>query len=118
VILETKLEDAEWARARYEQLSLIEEKRLKALCHAQLYQRRMMRAFDKKIKPREFKKGDLVLKKILNSQGDPRGKWTPNYEGPYVVKEAYSGGALILTDMDGSVLSNPINSDIVKKYYP
>ena len=77
-----------------------------------------MRAFDRKIKPREFKKGDLVLKMILNFQGDPRGKWTPNYEGPYVVKEAYSGGALILTDMDGSVLSNPINSDIVKKYYP
>ena len=42
VLMETKLEEAEWVRARYEQLNLIEEKRLRALCHGQLYQKRMM----------------------------------------------------------------------------
>ena len=44
---------------------------------------------------------DLVLKKVLSFAPDSRGKWTPNYEGPYVVKRAFSGGALILTTMDG-----------------
>ena len=43
VLMEVKLEEAEWVQARYDQLNLIEEKRLKALCHGQLYQRRMMR---------------------------------------------------------------------------
>ncbi|KAF1894385.1 hypothetical protein Lal_00027144 [Lupinus albus] len=62
---------------------------------------RIMRAHAKKVCPREFKEGDLVLKKILPIQKDHRGKWTPNYEGPYVVKKAFSGGALILTNMDG-----------------
>ena len=117
VLMETQLEEAEWVRERYEQLNLIEEKRLVALCHGQLYQRRMMRAHDKKVRPRRFHEGELVLKKILPVQQDSRGKWAPNWEGPYVVKRAFSGGALILTNMDGEDLSNPINSDAVKKYY-
>ena len=51
-LMETKLEEAEWVWARYEQLNLIEEKRVLALCHGQLYQKRMMRAYDKKARPR------------------------------------------------------------------
>jgi hypothetical protein len=58
-----------------------------------------------------------VLKKILPIHKDSRGKWTPNYEGPYVVKKAFSGGALILTTMDGEDFALPVNSDAVKKYY-
>ncbi|PKI45501.1 hypothetical protein CRG98_034106 [Punica granatum] len=33
ILAEAELEEAEWARQRYEQLNLIDEKRLKALCH-------------------------------------------------------------------------------------
>ncbi|RDX88716.1 hypothetical protein CR513_29646, partial [Mucuna pruriens] len=58
--------------------------RLTALCHGQLYQRRIKRAFDKKACPHTFREGDLVLKKILPTSRDQRGKWTLNYEGPYV----------------------------------
>ena len=52
VLREVELEEAEWVQARHEQLNLIEEKRMKTICHGQLYQRRMMRAHDKKIRPR------------------------------------------------------------------
>lgn len=117
VIKEAELEEAEWIQARFEQLNLIEGKRLNALCHGQLYQKRMKKAFDKRVRPRELQEGDLVLKKILPIHKDSRGKWTPNYEGPYVVKKAFSGGALILTNMDGDELPHPVNSDSVKKYY-
>jgi ribonuclease HI len=117
VLMETKLEEAEWVQTRLDQLNLIEEKRLTALCHGQLYQKRLKKAFDKKVRPREFKEGDLVLKKILPIHKDPRGKWTPNYEGPYVVKKAFSGGALIITTMDGEEFPLSVNSDAVKKYY-
>ena len=58
-----------------------------------------------------------MLKRIPQNRQDPRGKWSPNWEGPYVVKKAFSGGALILTEMDGTEFSSPINADIVKKYY-
>ncbi|KAI5431687.1 hypothetical protein KIW84_035740 [Lathyrus oleraceus] len=111
VLMEAKLTDAEWIQSRYDQLNLIEEKRLTAMCHGQLYQQRMKKAFDKKVKPRVFREGDLVLKKVLSFAPDSRGKWTPNYEGPYVVKRAFSGGALILTTMDGEDFTRPVNSD-------
>ncbi|KAI5411476.1 hypothetical protein KIW84_056524 [Lathyrus oleraceus] len=81
------------------------------MCHGQLYQQRMKKAFDKKVKPRVFQEGDLVLKKVLSFAPDSRGKWTPNYEGPYVVKRAFSGGALILTTMDGEDFTRLVNSD-------
>ena len=38
-------------------------------------------------------------------------------EGPFVVKRAFSGGALIHTNMDGEELPSPVNSDVVKRYY-
>ena len=62
VLKEVELEEAEWVQARYEQLNLIEERRMKAICHGQLYQRRMMRPHNKKIRPRQFQEGELVLK--------------------------------------------------------
>ena len=59
----------------------------------------------------------LVIKRIILPQGDPRGKWTPTYEGPFVVNNIFSGGAMILTNMDGDDLPHPVNADIVKRYY-
>ncbi|OMO57947.1 Integrase, catalytic core [Corchorus capsularis] len=80
---ELRLEEDEWIQERIDQLNLIDEKRVTAICHGQLYQRRMERAYNKKVRPRQFKEGDLVLKRIFPDQRDPRGKWTPNWEGPY-----------------------------------
>ena len=51
VIMETKLEEEEWVQTRLDQLNLIEEKRLTSLCHSQLHQKQMKRAFDKKVHP-------------------------------------------------------------------
>ena len=117
VLREVKLEEAEWVQARYEQLNLIEEKSMKVICHGQLYQKRMIRAHDKKIRPRQFQEGELVFKRIPQNRQDPRGKWSPNWEGPYVVKKAFSRGAFILTEMDMKEFSGSINAYIVKKYY-
>ena len=86
VVMETKLKKVEWVRARYEQHNLIEEKRLSTLYHGQLYQKRMMQAHNKRIWSRQFKKDDLILRRILPNQQDLRGKWTPNWQVPYVIK--------------------------------
>ncbi|PKI52230.1 hypothetical protein CRG98_027405 [Punica granatum] len=63
VLAESELEEAEWAKQRYEQLNLINEKRLTALSHGQCYQQRMARAFNARVHHREFNPGDLVLRK-------------------------------------------------------
>lgn len=39
VLSELKLEEAEWIQSRYDQLNLIEEKRLRAIRHGQMYQK-------------------------------------------------------------------------------
>ena len=77
----------------------------------------MIKAFNKKVRRQEYQVGDLVIKHIILPQGDPRGKWTPTYEGPFVIKNIFSGGAMILTTMDGDDLPHPVNADIVKRYY-
>ncbi|PKI50330.1 hypothetical protein CRG98_029284 [Punica granatum] len=46
------------------------------------------------------------------------GKFAYKYDGPFVVKEVFSGGAIILSDMDGTENVLPVNADALKKYYP
>jgi len=77
----------------------------------------MVKSYDKKVRPREFQEGDPILKKILPLLGEDQSKWAPNYDGPYVVKKALSGGALLLSRMDEEDLVRPVNSNSVKKYY-
>ncbi|XP_073267147.1 uncharacterized protein [Populus alba] len=84
VLIDSELQEADWVKVRYEQLNLISERRITAICHHQLYQKRMAKAYDKKVRPRVFKEGDLVLKKLLSLPGEDCSKWAPNYEGPYV----------------------------------
>ena len=97
---------------------LFDERKLKALYHVQSYQRRIARAFNKKVKSRNLKEGDLVLKDNQAPIHDPRGKFRPNWTGPYIIKAIWSGGAVVLMDLDGLEFSQPINLDKLKKYYP
>ena len=63
-VLKSEIFIADWLQSRYDQLCMLDEKRLKALYHIQGYQRRIRKAFDKKLKTRDLKLGDLVLKEI------------------------------------------------------
>ena len=76
----------------------------------------MIKAFNNKVRRQEYQFGDLVIKRIILPQDDPRGKWTPTYEGPFVVKNIFLGGAMILTTVDGDDLPHPVNADIMKRY--
>ena len=77
----------------------------------------MIQAHNKKVRARQFKENDLVLRRILPNQQDPRGKWVLNWQSPYMVKKAFSDRALILTEIDGNDLPSSMNSNAVKKYY-
>ena len=57
----------------------------------------MIKAFNKNVRRQVYQVGDLVIKRIILPKDDPRGKWTPTYEGPFVIKSMFSGGAMILT---------------------
>ena len=87
------------------------------MSYGRLYQSRVKNAFDKKVCPCKFNEGDLVLTKVSQAQKDHRGKWALNYEGPFVVKKAFLGRALLLASMDDEELPSPVNANIVKRYY-
>ena len=78
VVMEVKTPESEWARKRYDHLISLDEKRMDAFFHTQIYQRRIARAFNKKVKPGKIKAGDMVLKQSRAIVIDPRGKFRSN----------------------------------------
>nr|XP_009594681.1 uncharacterized protein LOC104091111 [Nicotiana tomentosiformis] len=105
VIQEAKLDDAEWIRVRHEQLMLIDEKIMDAVCHGQLYQNRMAIAFNKRVKSLQFTPGQLVLKKIFPIKKKPKESLHQTSKVLTWFTELF-GGALILAEMDGRVPRN------------
>ena len=75
------------------------------------------RAFHKRVRARNFEVGQLVLKHIFPYQDEYKGKFAPNWQGPYMVRKVLFGGALVVSETNGAVWPNPINSDVVKRYY-
>ena len=50
VVMEAKTPESKWAQNRYDHRMSLDEKRINALFHTQIYQRRIARAFNKKVK--------------------------------------------------------------------
>ena len=96
---------------------MIDEKHITTMCHGQLYQCHIDWAFNKKVRPRVFEEGSLVFRKHNQVMPDHRGKFALTNEGPYMVKKAFSGGALILANMDGYDFNMPTNSNVVIQYF-
>ena len=67
-----------------------DEQRLKAMHHIQGYQRRLWKAFDKKVRTGDLKLGDLVLKEIRALVQDANEKFKQNWADPYIIKQIYS----------------------------
>ena len=60
-------------------LDLLEEKREQALKRVKDYHKKRVRYYDRRVRPRSYKPGDLVLKKLLLARKDPtHGKLGPN----------------------------------------
>jgi len=86
--------------------------------HAQLYRKRIARFYQKKVLERKFQKGELGLKRKLTRTTSPRSKLQENWEGPFVIKEVYSGNAYCLVNAEGEELTDPWNTVYLKKIYP
>nr|XP_033516131.1 uncharacterized protein LOC117280524 [Nicotiana tomentosiformis] len=111
------IEDDEWVRTRLEQLIMIDEKRMVALCHRQLYQQRMVRAYNNKVRPGKFEVGQLVLRRILTHHEEAKGKFTPTWKGLYIIRRMLPKGALYLGNIKENVPETAVYGDAVKRYY-
>ena len=78
----------------------------------------MTREFNKKVNPRTFKVGDLVLRKMeALGRANEQGKVTPNWEGPYKIAEVIREGTFGLETLEGKWLPRTWNADKLKRYY-
>ena len=59
---------------------------------------RIAKYYNKKVKGKQFSKGDLVwkVKLLIGSKDSKFGKWSANWEGPYRIKCCALGNAYIL----------------------
>ena len=68
------------------QLDLLDEVRATAQQRLTRYQNLMAKHYNSQVKHRDFKVGDLVLRKVIGTTRDPAlGKLSPNYEGSYKI---------------------------------
>ncbi|XP_071902705.1 uncharacterized protein [Coffea arabica] len=83
-------------------LDLLEHRREEAAIRMAKYKGQVARYYNSKVRHLSFKTGDLVLRKNSVSRAVGTGKLDPNWEGPYVVKEADRAGYCKLARLDGS----------------
>ena len=49
--------------------------------------------------------------------GRSKGKFVPNWLGPFIVHKVYEGGAYTVVDHEGDVVFPPLNGKHMKLYY-
>ena len=99
-------------------LDLLDEKREQVLQRIEDYQRKTTKYYNQKVKPRRYKLGDLVLKKLLPARKNPtHGKLGPNWEGLYIVSRIVRPGNYELQIEEGRTLSHSWNVDHLKCFY-
>ena len=102
--------------ARTVDLELAHEARQQAQARTTEYQRRIKRAFHKRVSPQQFEQGDLVLRKV-EATGKHVGKLEPNWEGPFQVVDIRGKGAYELQTLDGRTLPRPWNIGHLRRFY-
>ena len=82
------------------------------------YQRRLENSYNKRVKPRMFQPGDLVLIKVFKNTANPgAGKFQPNLERPYLITRADESGSYALDKLDGTPVAIMWNVIHLKRYY-
>jgi len=120
VTLTTRMTDEEKHRLCLQELKVWNDKRLQAQQQIKLYQAQIFRAFNKKVRERIFKKGDVVLavRRPMVMTHKTKENFQPKWEGLFVVESVYSNGAYCLITPDGDTLMMSINDIFLNKYYP
>ena len=94
------------------QLDLVDE--VKAIAEQRLarYQDRMAKHYNSLVQHRDFKLGDLILRKVMGVARDPtQGKLGPNWEGPYRITSWQRKGTYHLETIDRQKLPHPWNTE-------
>ena len=117
--------ETEAKEAREDTVDLLEEARELALSRTAIYQQNLRRYHSRKISPRVFHEGDLVLRLVQRSKG--RHKLSPPWEGPFIVSRAMHNDSYYLIDAQeprkdgldrpGQETKRPWNVALLRPFY-
>ena len=100
------------------ELDTSDELREAAAIRIASYQCRLANSYNKRVKPRVFQPGDLVLRKVFENTADPTtGKFQPNWEGPYVVTRYKESRSYAIDKTYGTPVLRMWNAMHLKRYY-
>nr|KYP72862.1 Transposon Ty3-G Gag-Pol polyprotein [Cajanus cajan] len=115
---QNELPSEDYWNLMYDELISLEEERLIALQNLVQQKEKIEKSYNKKVKMQRFRVGDLVLKIILPIDQKSRylGKWSYNWEGPFVVEQVYSSNAYVIRELNSSA-SKVINGKYLKCFH-
>lgn len=101
-------------------MEALDEKIIYAIEHQKVYHAKIKRAYEKKVKPKKFHVEDLILKDNINNattNDEVKGKFEPNWLGPYVIVHNTKLGAYKISIMYGKENPKTFNSRHLKCFY-
>ncbi|RWW38100.1 hypothetical protein BHE74_00056697 [Ensete ventricosum] len=99
-------------------LDLLEEKRADAHLRALAYRRAVARIYNRRVRPRHVRTGNLVLRKTeVSNPTRSRDKLAPNWEGPYRVIDVVRDETYTLATMERRVLPRTWHITNLQKFY-
>jgi hypothetical protein len=103
-------------RHRLLQLNELNELRLKVHQSIEIAHAQQNTTFDKKVKKKEFKEGDLVMRFNARHHRKAYKKLLPKWFRPFVIKKMFAdNGSYEFENVDGSPYPSRINHDKLKK---
>ncbi|XP_020209336.1 protein NYNRIN [Cajanus cajan] len=103
----------------YDELMRLDDERMTAMQNVIHQKEKIARVYNKKVKSKQFSSGDLVLKVILpmDQKSQNRGKWTYNWEGPFIIERIYSNNAYLIKELNSRNESKVMNGKYLKKFH-
>ena len=99
------------------ELDTSDELREAAAIQVTSYQRRLANFYNKRVRPRVFQPGYLVLRRVFeNTMGPMAGKFQPNWEGPYVVTRPGESESYAIDKTDGTPVPRMWNAMHLKRF--
>jgi hypothetical protein len=95
VARQNQLSHTDYEDAMMAEMDDLDEAQVEALNSIILQKQKVIKNYNRRVISKTFVVGDLVWKVILTlGTKDPYlGKWSPNWEGPYLVSQLFDGNA-------------------------
>ncbi|KAK3006034.1 hypothetical protein RJ639_016313 [Escallonia herrerae] len=99
-------------------LDLLDDVRAQALDRVISTKQRVARFYNRRVRMRIFRVGDLVLRKLgVSNPKAAVGKLSPNWEGPYKISKVLRPGTYSLETLSGEAIPRTWNADNLRRYY-